>query len=120
MYRPFARQLARFLGAVAHRTVVGATARSARAVTVGVVDDPTQPIRLVRVAGIVDAASVQRVLSAWEHLTAPQLVHVDVQDAAIADATTMARLEAALDQLEHRRIGVRIVGIDPHHPAIAG
>ena len=120
MHRPFARQLAQFLGAVAHRTLVGSAARSERGVTVGVVDDPTQPIRLVRVTGSIDAGSVQRVLGVWEHLTAPHLVHVDLQDAAIADATTMDRLEAALDHLERRRIGVRVVGIDPHHPAIAG
>ena len=85
----------------------------------GIVDDPIRPVRLVRAAGVIDPISINRVLSAWEHLTSPYLVHLDVQDACIADSITMTRLETALDQLEHRRIDVRIVGIDPHHPAIA-
>ena len=49
---------------------------------------------------------------------ATELSH-HVQDACIVDATTMSRLESALDHLERQRIDVRIVGIDPHHPALA-
>ena len=111
--------LARLFGATARRALVGVRRRRLPALTVDFVDDPVRPIRLVRAAGVIDPVSINRVLSAWEHVTAPYLVHLDVEDARIVDATTMSRLESALDHLEQERIDVRIVGIDPHHPAIA-
>lgn len=83
------------------------------------VDDPARPVRLVRAVGVLDHRSIALLLGSWDDVTAPHHVHVDVQDACIADAATMARLETALDGLERRRIDVRIVGIDPQHPAIA-
>ncbi len=119
MRRTLNHQLGRFLGAIARRVIVGVRSDRPPGLTVGVVDDPRLPIRLVRAAGVIDPMSINRVLSTWEHLTAPHLVHLDLHDASIVDVTTMTRLEAALDHLERRRIAVRIVGVDPHHPAIA-
>lgn len=118
MRHTFTRHLARLLEATARRALIG-SATGPAGLTVGVVDDPARPIRLVRAAGVIDPVSVDRIVRAWEHVTAPYLVHLDVQDACIIDATTMSRLESALDHLERQRIDVRIVGIDPHHPALA-
>lgn len=111
MYRTFTRLLSR---------LIRANMRSVAApFSVQYVDDPALPIRLVRVVGAIDPMSIHQVCRAWEHVRAPHFVHLDVQDACIADRYTMSRLEAALDRLEHDQIDVRIVGIDPHHPAIA-
>jgi len=97
MHHTLAHQFARFLRAVAHRSWFGTVTRLTARATVDVVDDPTRPIRLVRVAGVIDSISIDSVLDTWRHLTAPHLVHVDVQDAVIRDAATMTRLSA------HRR-----------------
>ena len=98
-------------------SLVGYGPRGAASVTF--VDDPSRPVRLVRAVGLLDDRSIERLLGSWVDVTAPHHVHVDVQDACIADVSTMARLESALDHLERRRIEVRIVGLDPQHPAIA-
>ncbi len=81
-------------------------------------DDPERPIRLIRVVGPIGHMSIERLVRSWEHLTAPHAVHVDLADAQIDDVRTMQRLEAALDHLEQQRIDVRVVGIDPSHPAL--
>ena len=117
MRHTLARSLIRLTGTFARRMLIG-PGPTATGVTVGVVDDPVHPVRLVRAAGVLDPVTIERVVSAWEHVTAPYLVHLDVQDARIVDATTMSRLERAVDHLERRRIDVRIVGIDPDHPAL--
>jgi hypothetical protein len=82
------------------------------------VDDPFVPIRLVRARGHVGPRSIERLFEAFADLHAPHHLHLDVGDALIDDPATMARLEAALDRLELLRIDVRIVGIDPQHPAL--
>ncbi len=82
------------------------------------VDDPFVPIRLVRACGHIGPTSIERLFEAFADLRAPHHLHLDVGDAHIHDAATMERLGAALDRLERSRIEVRIVGIDPHHPAL--
>ena len=83
------------------------------------VDDPSRPVRLVRAVGVLDDDSIDQLLRSWGDVSAPHHLHLDVHAACIADATTMARLATALDGLERRRIDVRVVGIDPQHPALA-
>lgn len=82
------------------------------------VDDPNLPIRLVRATGPIGVASIERLFRAFDGLHGPHHVHLDLGDAKISDRATMARLEVAVDELEQRQIDVRIVGIDPHHPAL--
>lgn len=82
------------------------------------VDDPYVPIRLVRASGHIGVASIDRLFKTFDGLKAPHHLHLDVRDANIADAATMARLEAAMDRLERLKIDVRLVGIDPQHPAL--
>jgi hypothetical protein len=83
------------------------------------VDDPDTPMRLIRAVGPLGPGSIDRLLGSWAHLTAPHAVHVDLADAWITDVRTMRRLEAEFDHLERRHIEVRVVGIDPQHPALA-
>jgi hypothetical protein len=82
------------------------------------VDDPFVPVRLVRARGHVGPTSIDRLFEAFADLRAPHHLHLDVGDARIADPATMERLGAALDRLERLRIDVRIVGLDPQHPAL--
>jgi hypothetical protein len=85
---------------------------------VAYVDDPFEPVRLVRARGHVGPASIERLFEAFADLNPPHRLHLDVGDARFADLATMDRLGDALDRLERLRIDVRIVGIDPHHPAL--
>lgn len=87
--------------------------------TITFVNDPTRPFRLVHAVGVLDGRSIHELLGSLGDVPAPHQIHLDVQDACIADATTMSRLESALDRLERRRVEVRVVGLDPQHPAIA-
>lgn len=121
MRRTLSHLLARLSGAIARRWLIGAVAAAevSSALAVDCVDDPVQPIRLVRAVGTIDPMSIHQIVRSWEHVTPPFLVHLDIRDARITDALTMSRLETALDRLELRHIDVRIVGIDPQHPAIA-
>lgn len=82
------------------------------------VDDPLGQMRLIRVAGPVDPASIGDLFETWDALEAPYAIHLDLADAEIADADTMRRLEGALDHLERQQIAVRLVGVDPHHPCL--
>lgn len=82
------------------------------------VDDPDEPFRLVRAAGLLTLTSIDRLFDAWATLLPPYAIHLDLNGAHIADAGTMQRLESALDHLERQHINVRLVGIDPHHPVL--
>lgn len=84
------------------------------------VDDPTGHVRLVRVIGAVDTSCLSLVFDTWSDVTTSWTLHLDLHDAVIVGDVAMQTLERALDHLERRGIGVRIVGIDPQHPAIAG
>lgn len=83
------------------------------------VDDPHGPMRLVGVSGTVGMSSIDDLFASWANLTTPYALHIDLTDANIDDHATMERLEAALDHLERQQIAVRLVGVDPLHPAIA-
>lgn len=89
------------------------------AVDVHQIDDPESPMRLIRAVGRLGPDSIDRLLRACEALDAPDAVHLDFLDARIDDIHTMRRLEAALDRLERQHIAIRVVGIDPAHPALS-
>jgi len=82
------------------------------------VDDPLGTMCLVRVIGVVDERCVRRVIKPWRDVAPPQAVHLDLHDAFIVDDGAMTALEQAIDRLEGRRVGIRVVGVDPHHPAL--
>lgn len=75
-------------------------------------------MRLIRVDGAVGAGEIDRLVESWGSLSAPYALHLDLSDAHIEDSATIQRLEVALDDLEHHRIDVRIVGLDPNHPGL--
>ena len=45
-------------------------------------------------------------------------VHVDLFDAEIPSAAVMRNLERLADRLERSLVRVRMVGVDPNHPAL--
>lgn len=125
MDHTFARHIASYLDvarrryrSIRRRSSTSFASRLPAPPSVTYVDDPHDHVRLVRARGPIGPTSIEHLFRAWADLTAPHLVHVDVSDAWIRDISTMLRLEAALDQLERRRIAVRVVGIDPQHPAL--
>jgi len=76
-------------------------------------------MRLIRAVGRLGPDSIDRLLRSCELLDAHHAVHLDFADARIDDIRTMRRLEAALDRLERQHIAIRVVGIDPAHPALS-
>lgn len=84
------------------------------------IDDPEGTSRIVRIAGAMSPSTLPRVFEAWSDVISPFLLHIDVTDAVIADLTTMMAFEQAIDHLECRQISIRIVGLDPSHPALIG
>lgn len=84
-----------------------------------VVDDPDGAIRLVRLRGHVSAATLIELLEAGTALRAPRHVHLDLIDARIPTVTAMHALERTVDHVERLGVAVRVVGLDPHHPALS-
>ena len=92
---------------------------SRSSVNVEHVVDPDGSTRLVRVTGLVTDTVMPCLSRSWDDMLAAELLHIDLRDATIADLTTMQALERAVDHLERQGIDIRIVGLDPAHPAIA-
>lgn len=86
---------------------------------VDVIDDPLGPMCLVRVIGALDERRVGKLFDALSHGTPIRALHLDLHDAVIVDDAAMTALERAVDHLEVQLVGIRIVGVDPYHPALA-
>ena len=84
------------------------------------VDDPQGTSRIVRIVGEMSSSTLPLVLDAWNDVVSPHLVHIDVTEAVIADLATMKAFAQAVDHLECRQVSIRIVGLDPSHPALIG
>lgn len=71
-----------------------------------------------RVAG----PATLRTIAAIDRLTAPlgavNTVHLDLFDAVIPSGAVMRQLERLVDRLERSMVRVRVVGVDPNHPAL--
>lgn len=85
---------------------------------IDLVDDPDGSMRLVRVRGVLSWRSIDRLFDLLVEPMSIRGVHLDLIDARILDVPTMMRLERLVDCLEQRQVGVRIIGIDPAHPAL--
>lgn len=94
--------------------------RTTAAVTlrVHVVDDPDGALRIVGTNGRVDDRTVGDLVRVLGECGPWYGLHLDLADSNIASASALHRLEAAVDQLEFSGIAVRIVGLDPRHPAL--
>lgn len=82
------------------------------------VDDPDGRIRLIGARGSIDGLTVGCLIDVLDELGDGLGLHLDLGHARIGDTTTLRRLEAMVDELERRGVQMRIVGVDPEHPAL--
>lgn len=87
--------------------------------TVTVVDDPTGPMRLIGVRGVLDADTVSLLAAALVRVEECTALHLDLTGAQIIGAPTLLVIERLIDRLELLGVNIRIVGLDPRHPALA-
>lgn len=92
--------------------------RRARPRSIVRVDDPDGRLRILAVRGVVPATVINELTAHVSDLTSGDQVHVELTDAIIVGVNTMAGLGVLADRLEARGVDVRIVGVDPDHPAI--
>ena len=87
--------------------------------SIAVVDDPRGTLRLIGVRGLVDCDNLPSLATTFDAIEDGGSVHVDVTDADIAGPLALERVERLIDRLELRGVRIRIVGLDPRHPAIS-
>lgn len=101
------------------RTDTRAPIASARpAPVLSVIDDPEGRVRLIGVRGTVDYTMVADLAAAVEARLDIEHVHIDFSAADIAPERTIECLETMFDQAERRGLRLRVVGLDPEHPAL--
>lgn len=82
------------------------------------VGDPNGRMRIVGISGHLSVATLAEVEAALAEIADGTMLHVDLTDAEVEDRTVAGRLEILADHLEARRVSLRIVGLDPYHPAL--
>ena len=80
--------------------------------------DPDGGVVLFRVAGRASHRTVDLIDAVAGDLGPRSIVHLDLHDAVIPAGPVMRELERLADRLEHALVRVRMVGVDPNHPAI--
>ena len=78
---------------------------------VGVIDDPELAMRLLSVRGSVNATSLEALATAFSEVRDCSRLYVDLTDAEFSDPSVTSSLAALLDELDDRRVHLRIVGL---------
>jgi len=78
---------------------------------IGVIDDPELAMRLLSVRGPVTLASIEALVVAFEEVRDCSRLHLDLTDAEFADRAVISGLAGLLDELDDRRVHLRIVGL---------
>jgi hypothetical protein len=86
---------------------------------VNVVDDPRGTMQLIGVRGPLTPETVGTLAEALFAVRDGLSLHLDVSDASISGPAVVEQVEQLVDQLELRRVRIRIVGLDPRHPALS-
>lgn len=86
---------------------------------VNVVDDPKGTMQLIGVRGPLTLDTVGTLAAALFAVRDGLALHLDVSDASISGPAVVEQIEQLVDQLELRRVRIRIVGLDPRHPALS-
>lgn len=81
------------------------------------VPDPHGRLRLLLVRGDLTASLRQELASCFDSIPAGSAVHLDVSAAHLPSSVAVFDLTAMIDELEDRRVSVRVVGLDPRLPA---
>jgi hypothetical protein len=79
----------------------------------GIIDDPELSMRLLSLRGQVTLGTIGAVATAFGEIANGAILHVDVTDADFPDPLALIHLERLVDQLEDRRVRIRIVGLSP-------
>jgi hypothetical protein len=79
----------------------------------GIIDDPELSMRLLSVRGQITMGTIGAVATAFGEIGTGAILHVDVTDAEFPDPIAFAHLERLVDQLEDRRVNIRMVGLSP-------
>lgn len=80
--------------------------------------DPDGTVWVFRVSGPADLATVDELDRLTMSLDARHTVHLDLFDATIPSIRVVHALEQLADRLERSLVRVRVVGVDPNHPAL--
>jgi hypothetical protein len=80
--------------------------------------DPDGVVWVFRIVGRATLRIVDEIDRLTGGLGARHTVHLDLFDADILSVTVMRELERLADRLEHSLVRVRMVGVDPNHPAL--
>lgn len=86
--------------------------------TISIVHDPDGDIRLVGVRGPLTVASVTTLVDVLDDLGDGLGLHLDLSSASIHGVEALRCVERAVDELERRGVTLRVVGVDPAHPAL--
>src|SRR3954453_15044866 len=78
---------------------------------IGVIDDPELAMRLLSVRGPVTLASLDALVVAFEEVRDCSRLHLDLTDAEFGDRSVISSLAGLLDELDDRRVHLRIVGL---------
>ena len=80
--------------------------------------DPDDAVWVFRVAGAATLHTIAKIDQLTAPLGAVNTVHLDLFDAVIPSGAVMRQLERLVDRLERAMVRVRVVGVDPNHPAL--
>ena len=87
--------------------------------TITTIDDPDGAMRLIGVCGELDALAVARLEAVIDDTDDMSILHLDLTAARLVAPPSMHHVEAVLEGIERRGIRLRVVGLDPEHPALA-
>jgi hypothetical protein len=80
---------------------------------VGIIDDPELSMRLMSLRGQITMGTIDAVETAFDEVVDGAILHVDVTDAEFSDPLAFLHIERLVDQLEDRRVRIRMVGLNP-------
>jgi len=99
----------RFGGLVTYSDVAPTPADTS--LVVGVIDDPDLAMRLLSVRGPINRASLDELATAFAEVRDCSRLHLDLTDAELSDPSVARALAGLLDDLDDRRVHLRIVGL---------
>jgi len=86
--------------------------RSDAELVIGIIDDPELVMRLLSVRGELTSETLDSLAHALDEVKDEAILHLDVTDTKFTDPYAFADLAGLLDELEDRRVKVRIVGLN--------
>ena len=70
------------------------------------------------VHGLLNGTTIDTLAAAFASIEDHGGLHLDITNANIEDSEVLRALESLVELLERRGVRLRVVGFDPHHPAI--